>query len=445
MKIRFKVFIYLAVFFLAYDALNLPNISILDRKPISLFFCAIFLMFNIDKLLKVKFNITEIIFSTAIILSFVIGIMKTKIYYNNDMIGIRTALNSIIGSMIVYLAFKIYFYRCNKERIDKTVVFAFRGYVTITLISGFLQLFYIKITQFPFLANLFEMLLFNKLNYISYGRIHFMVSEPSFVGGFLYLIFVPCALYLYKNGQMKKNVFICITLGITVLNALSFSNRFIIDSVAFALIFTIIISKKKSVIIKYFIMIVFLISLLLFNVVFINNSFNIKNDNLDRIEKIFSGNSFSEDQSFMVRKTLISTAIEGFMDKPITGYGAGNYKYVLMNKFIPTSNIYANNELIGYMNSGTAVVTYSFYTTTLVENGVLGLIIILCVINTCLRNKYRKNKLVLIIGTFILYIFIQNEFNSYLPIMIYLSMFNSNINFKKVEEKNENINNYSML
>lgn len=445
MKIRFKVLIYLAVLFLAYDSLNLPNISILDRKPISLFFCAIFLIINIDKLLKVKFNITEIIFLTTIIISFIIGIMKTKIYYNNDMIGIRTALNSIIGSMIVYLAFKIYFYRCNKERIDKTVIFSFKGYIIITLVSGFLQLFYINIIKLPFLENLFEVFLFNKLNYISYGRIHFMVSEPSFVGGFFYLIFVPCALYLYKNGKMKKNSFICIVVLMIVLNTMSFSNRFIIDSMAFALIFTIIISKKKSIIIKYFTMIVFVIVLFLFNVVFINNSFNIKNDNLYRIEKIFSQNSFSEDQSFMVRKSLISTAIEGFIDKPITGYGTGNYKYVLMNNFIPTSNIKANNELMEYMNSGNAVVTYSFYTTTLVENGVLGLIIILCVINTCLRNKYKKNELVLIIGIFILYIFIQNEFNSYLPIMIYLSMFNSNINFKKVEYKNENINNYSML
>ena len=36
----------MSAFLLAYDALNIPMISILDRKPISLFLCGIFLIFN---------------------------------------------------------------------------------------------------------------------------------------------------------------------------------------------------------------------------------------------------------------------------------------------------------------------------------------------------------------------------------------------------------------
>ena len=182
MKLRFKFLIYMSAFLLAYDALNIPMISILDRKPISLFLCGIFLIFNIEKIFYIKYKRRELIFIGLIILSYIIGYIKIINVYNNDFSGYKRGINSIIGFIVIYMSFRMYFYYNTKNRFKKIISIIFWGYSILTISSGILQFVYYYIYPFSFIKKLFEFLLFNKMNYISFGRIHFMLGEPSFVG-----------------------------------------------------------------------------------------------------------------------------------------------------------------------------------------------------------------------------------------------------------------------
>ena len=53
--------------------------------------------------------------------------------------------------------------------------------------------------------------------------------------------------------------------------------------------------------------------------------------------------------------------------------------------------------------------------------------------------------MLMIIGWYILYIFVQNELNSYLPIMIWLALFNSEIIKIQEGKKNNEINDNNTL
>ena len=441
MKLRFKFLIYMSAFLLAYDALNIPMISILDRKPISLFLCAIFLIVNVEKIFYIKYKQRELIFIGLIILSYIIGYIKIISVYDNDFSGYKRGINSIIGFIVIYISFRMYFYYNTKNKFKKIISIIFWGYSILTISSGILQFVYYYIYPFQFIQKLFEFLLFNKMNYISFGRIHFMLGEPSFVGGYYYLLFIPTLIYLYKVKMIGRNRAIVIFIIITILNLCSFSNRFIFDTIIFIIILTIALMKKRNIVYKYSIILVFSLLIICFYLIFIKNVFEIKNDNLTRIEKIFVDNSFAQDKSFIVRKTLITSGIKGAIDKPLIGWGAGAYRYAFIDNYDLTNNIDANSELLDYVIMDIGMVSYSYYITTLCENGFIGIVMILCIVNTCINKYNKKNKMLMIIGWYILYIFIQNELNSYLPIIIWLALFNSEI--IKVEEgkKNNEINN----
>lgn len=445
MKLRFKFLIYMSAFLLAYDALNIPMISILDRKPISLFLSGIFLIANIEKIFYIKYKQRELIFITLIILSYIIGYIKIINIYNNDFSGYKRGINSIIGFIIIYMSFRMYFYYNTKNKLKKIISIIFWGYVILTISSGTLQFVYYYIYPFSFIQKLFEFLLFNKMNYISFGRIHFMLGEPSFVGGYYYLLFIPTLVYLYKVKMIGMKKSIIIFSIVTILNLCSFSNRFIFDTIIFIILLTFILMKKRNIIYKYSIITIFSLLTICFYLIFIKNIFEIQNDNLTRIEKIFVDNSFAQDKSFIVRKTLLTSGIEGAIDKPLIGWGVGAYKYAFMDNYKLTRNIEANTELLDYVNMDIGMVSYSYYITTLCENGFIGIMIILCVVNTCINKYNKKNKMLMIIGLYILYIFIQNELNSYLPIMIWLALFNSEIiKIQEGKKKNE-INNNNTL
>ena len=91
------------------------------------------------------------------------------------------------------------------------------------------------------------------------------------------------------------------------------------------------------------------------------------------------------------------------------------------------------------------MVSYSYYITILCENGFIGIMMILCIVNTCINRYNKKNKMLMIIGWYILYIFVQNELNSYLPIMIWLALFNSEIIKIQEWKKNNEINDNNTL
>lgn len=445
MKLRFKFLIYMSAFLLAYDALNIPMISILDRKPISLFLCGIFLIFNIEKIFYIKYKRRELIFIGLIILSYIIGYIKIINVYNNDFSGYKRGINSIIGFIVIYMSFRMYFYYNTKNRFKKIISIIFWGYSILTISSGILQFVYYYIYPFSFIKKLFEFLLFNKMNYISFGRIHFMLGEPSFVGGYYYLLFIPTLVYLYKVKVIGRSKAIVIFIIITILNLCSFSNRFIFDTIIFIVILTIVLMKKRNIVYKYSIILVFSLLIICFYLIFIKNVFEIKNDNLTRIEKIFVDNSFAQDKSFIVRKTLINSGIKGVIDKPLIGWGAGAYKYAFIDNYELTNNIEANAELLDYVIMDIGMVSYSYYITILCENGFIGIMMILCIVNTCINRCNKKNKMLMIIGWYILYIFVQNELNSYLPIMIWLALFNSEIIKIQEGKKNNEINDNNTL
>lgn len=430
MKVRFKYIMYIAMFFLAYDALNLPMIPLLDRKPISLFLSILFIVVNIDNLLKLKLKRSEGIFSLLIVISLILGLFKGIYLYDGDLIGWKTFLNSMIGFASIYLAFKLYFTSLKYCEFNKSLKYIFYGYTIITILSGVLQLIYVYVDKYVVLKNIFNILLFNNTNYLEYGRIHFLLGEPSFAGGFLYLIYVPIAMYLYKEREISKIRLSVLSSIIILLNILTFSNRFYIDTLVYLIIWALILFFNNSMKVKVFLIGILVSILIIFNLVFVKNIFQLENNNISRIQVLLSEGGLEKDQSFTVRKTLIQSAIKGFIEKPLIGWGSGNYKHVLLKNYQPTSNEAANYELVDYMKSGNAVVSYSFYGTILSENGIIGIGIILCIIIICIRNRYRNNWGIKVTSLFILYIFFQNELNSYSPIIIWLALFNSDINLK---------------
>ena len=151
------------------------------------------------KNIYIKYKRRELIFIGLIILSYIIGYIKIINVYNNDFSGYKRGINSIIGFIVNILCLlECIFIIIQRIDLKKIISIIFWGYSILTISSGILQFVYYYIYPFSFIKKLFEFLLFNKMNYISFGRIHFMLGEPSFVGGYYYLLFIPTLVYLYK-------------------------------------------------------------------------------------------------------------------------------------------------------------------------------------------------------------------------------------------------------
>ena len=141
-----------------------------------------------------------------------------------------------------------------------------------------------------------------------------------------------------------------------------------------------------------------------------------------RMTSIFGGGLHSEkgDQSTIVRFILIYCGLCGFIHSPIIGYGAGNFS-IALNKFVVLpANILARNEILQIMSMNDST-TYSFYSTSLCDGGLLGMLMIICVVRTLRKGKSKEGKQ---LKWIIIYLLVQLELFGTLPIAIWLAVYN---------------------
>lgn len=429
----FDYLILIATFFLSYEQINLGNYDgILKGKPFSLIFLTLFLIFNLYKLFTIKFKIREKLFIIInIILMFISIYISTYTYRDID--GIRSFVNGLIGFLISYLSFRIYFNDADEKKILIFFKTMFNGYLIVSMIFGILEFVYCYIHKYAAIEIFLNYFLPN-INFIENGRIHFALAEPTSIATFFYLTLFPAAIYLKYNSKKTSNVIFWVVI-LLILNLFSYSNAYIISTLI-VIILLFLINNKFSIIKK--ILILSLISICLIfitNFILIKNVFSIKNPYFYRIQGIVLSQSYDQDSSTVVRNELLNYGYKGFLEKPYLGWGSGNFIQSLRENFIPTSNGLANKELEENISNKKAS-THSFYLTQLCENGVLGIFLIALIIYTCFLEYKKLNKLKYV-PIFIIYILIQNELYGSVIFAMWLAFFNSStINRKRIVNNN---------
>lgn len=411
--------IMLSCIFILFSDINIFNINFLSNKPLSIWFCLIFIIINIQVFFKKKWSYKE--FTLCLLIIFLIAISFTRLGWT---IGLSRFVSGYIGFFVVLFAFQIYIYNSNEYKMNKLFKWIFWSYFYISTIVGILQIIYIFFGNSLLIGNLFNLILYRGTNYFiglgKYGRAPFLYGEPSFCGIYFYTFFYPAYIYMKNNKIMNKKNLNKIFIFLFILNCFSLSMRWFFDTLCFLIILLVFNIKNKKIKNKH--IIYFFLILMLGFLFFLIFSKKIFTSRLwIRIQSVLNSlniDSVDTDQSSIVRIQFIIMAIKGFLAKPIFGFGCGNYIEVVKSFLILPNNIYAKNEMLQILNLEN-LSSYSFYTSFLSECGIFGIIIEFIIITTLIskRNNYMK-----IIGFIFLYMFIQCELYGTLSTAVWLAI-----------------------
>lgn len=429
-------FIYAAAFLLSLD--NFPFMFGGGYKPLSLLFITLYVLFNIHKLLYLKFKRIEIIIFVILTFSIVITVFENmKNNYNFD--GLIDATTSLMAGIVVYLGFKIFTQKHHQDDTKFIKVFQWivRGY-GLALFVGVLQLIYIYIFPNGALREVIHLFV-NRDAYASASRVHFTFSEPSFISLHTNLLLLPAVIILKNKGYLTKNHKI-IVLSFFTISLFSLSIRYFLDIFIFFIVYSIFTTHKKIFVKRFlaFMLAIFSI-LLILNVVFVQNVFHLNSDHFYRLSNIINKPStVLEDTSFVIRSTYTEVGLESFSDRPLLGYGLGNFHYAYVDHLseVDATALKQSEELRNAVNNY-SLAQYNMFTRMLSELGVIGLLILLLSIYFICSIK-GKNLAKMIV---ILVIYSQLQFDSLAFIQIYIwvallqTKFISNIKIENVSKK----------
>ena len=333
------------------------------------------------------------------------------------------------NSTIVILSGVYLFFNClTSDNINESLITLYKLIIIVSVFYA-CYLAIIKISDpFLFICLIFTgSLLFESI----YTLIDFFSFEDSFTG-----------ISQNRNISSSSLVFKLIFLIYIIDHSQSFNKKLILKVLEIITLFSIIILQSRLGIISalviyflYFILIkssrkkmVFpiLISCLFF-LYFDNNDFQ------NKIEKDYTFENLSGDESINQRLSFYTSALSLFSEKPINGNGLGSWKYKSIN-----NSYKSNSVLVPYY-------THNDFLQILMESGLIGLLIYLTFFGKLFKNIIgNREKKVFIPLTIALIIFTINSLinfpihrtQEYIPFIICCAFILSNKNF---ESKKSNI------
>ena len=252
----------------------------------------------------------------------------------------------------------------------------FASYLAVRKISGaFLFICYIFIVSL-FFESLYTLIDFVSTNDsftgISKNR---NISSSSLVLKLIFLIFI-----IENSKSFYKKLILRALEIIALLSIIVLQSRFGIISILgiYFLYFMLMKSSRKIIVFPVLIAAVFF---LYFN----NNNFQ------NKIEKNYTFQNLSEDNSVKQRLSFYKSSIYLFKTKPFNGHGLGSWKYKsIENKSSKTSSVF-----IPYY-------THNDFLQILMETGLIGLFVYLAffllVLMTLIKNRDNKSHIPLIIA-----------------------------------------------
>lgn len=429
---NFKVFFILGIALLPFDEFPFEVYGLGSNKPLSLYLFLLFLLMNIQNLIRWKFLkyelITGLFFIFFISYSFLISIIRYG-HINN----ITNVINEVIGGLIIYFAVKIYFNFCNENRLIKILRLLILSYIS-SVVLGILQYIYIYIYRFNWIISMLDLLLSPRyLGYLEWDRrIQFSFGEPSFIGFHLILIIFPIILLFINKGIKIRNIDKIIVSILFFLGIIGGSLKFLFDILVFVFFYIFYYDNggKKSNRNK-----IILIAIILLGMVYFINS-----DSSDKVLSRFQ-NGLTEDSSGKVRLDYSLTSFKAIEEKPFLGYGLGNFYYVIkenLQEVDPT--FYRNEELAkAFNNKDVYLHPLNMYGRILSETGLFGLIwfiyIIMAIFKTIKHDKYSKFILFLL-----LYSLIQFDSFSFIQMNFWIALITSNV-FREFVKSNKKLEN----
>lgn len=367
--------IYIAAFLLPLD--NFPIMFGGAYKPVSLVFIALFFAVNFHHVLRMKYKKAEICIGMIVIGAIIVTAFQ-NISLHYSFLGLKDAASSLAAGLVIYLSFKI-FVRQNEGRESYVKLFKWmlRGY-GIALAVGLLQIVYMYVSSSGVLSSFIGLFIERKA-YIQAHRLQFTFSEPSYIGLHTNLLIFPAYLVLKHTNNLSRYDRLIVLLFIPM-SILSLSIRYFIDLVILYLVYTFVTSRSKEFVnlcLKLGAAVG--IGLLLIHVVLVNNVFNLDSSHYYRILHIYNDpDKLMKDDSFSIRATYSKIGLHAFLDKPILGYGVGNYHYAYINHLdkIPPKDFKDGSELSDATNQ-LSLPQYNMYTRLLSEFGLMGIALFL--------------------------------------------------------------------
>lgn len=405
-----KFLIYFSAFFVFYESFPFYNFKLGSAKPLSLPFIIIFLILNINIILKLKFNIREI--QLLWILIFLVGLSILSSTINNfGLDNSMSFLNEILVFIIIYIFIKILIQRLNSKEHEKIIKTILNGYI-FNNIFGILQYIYIHVYKTDIILSMHKMLLYTT-EHIEKGKIQFLFGEPSFISFHILFVIVPILIY-FKNNEIKVqfiykiNIFIMI-----VLSLLSGSFRLYVDIAILLLLYFFMFLCKKKNIIKVFVSIVLVIPSIL---IILKSDVNPIRFRIEKIINYENESVYIRDHSLWARTTYSKVGFYSIKDNPVIGYGGGNYVFAYKNNLPKVDNdYYYNQELTRNYYYASILPAINMYSRIFCEFGIIGIILFTSIIINLFRCA--KKRSIMFILILILFYLIQSSSFVLIPII----------------------------
>ncbi|MBD0379781.1 O-antigen ligase family protein [Paenibacillus sedimenti] len=403
--------IYIAAFLLPLD--NFPFMFGGGYKPVSLIFIALYLMMNLFSVFKAKYKTSEI-YVLLVMITFVLVTFFQNRYYQYENTGLIDACLTIASGTVIYLSFKIFVARHEDPgayiKLFKCMVYGYGIAVGI----GLLQLIYIYVLHIGIIAK-FVGLFVSRTGFISTARVHFTFSEPSYIALHTNLLLIPAFIALKRANQLNW-IINSIVIGLFIVSLFSFSLRYYMDSIILLLVFLFLYTKR---IVKLSVITTFSLASLycVLYLVFVINVFSINADHFGRIGSFLKNPAaINQDESFSIRSTFSKVAMDSFKEKPILGYGLGNFYYGYKENYseiVDLSSI--KQKELRDADKDKTLHQYNMYTRVLSEMGLMGILLVVPLLYFVFhqpKRSYLKMVLILLAWS-------QLQFDSFALIQIY--------------------------
>ena len=350
------------------------------------------------------------------------------ILYNNlisqDKLKINFEKSIIVILSTVYLVFNCFV----AENPNESIVSLYK---LVIIVSIFYTCFIAvrKINNgFIFICQIFAISIFLES---TYTLIDFITINESFTG-----------ISQNRNISSSSIVFKLVFLIYLIDNSKLFSTKLILKILEVIALFSIIILQARLGLISVltiYLLFFFLMKPLRKNIyisLLISSLFFLylhSNDSLKKIEKTYTFQNLGDDDSTIQRLSFYKKSISLFNEKPLFGHGLGSWKY----KSLQNNNTENKNILVPYY-------THNDFLQTLMETGLIGLLIYLIFFLLLIRNilSFKNHKAftpMIIVLVIVIYNSLINfpihRTQEYIPFIMICSFIFSKREFTKKDKK----------
>ena len=378
--------IYLSLILITFDTFPFNRYGMGSAKAISIIPIIFFIVLNIPNILRLRYKKIEIMEIILMIFLLLVSFFMGKFIYN-DMIEFKATISMFSVYLTTVFSIRIFFKNANKEKIlklFKSIYYSFN----ISLFFGILEFVYFYIFKSEIIYK-FLMLFLRDDMYLKGRRLQFNFGEPSTASIIIPCLFIPTILIMRKLGYRFTKIDKFKIVTFLVLSIFTQSTTYYL--IMSLLIILYLLFYNNNLNIKKFIIATIAIAIAISGYVFINSTtfknYSQTSDNR-AIKLIGNLESIQSDESFQVRGAMWKISIMGWKQKPITGYGWGYFKYAYVDNFNDLSSLEKNNrenQSKLYMDN---LQSYSIYSTSMVEGGILGIIwIIIMMVPAYINTK----------------------------------------------------------